>query len=86
MEAVRFLLYDRDITQVPMAQRAQAVDGRGRTALHWAAVKGNVAIIGLLLDAGASPNTRDKDGKTPLDHAAGKGHQQALELLRNITQ
>lgn len=80
--AVRFLLYDHEITQVPTTQRAKAVDNRGRTALHWAARKGNVAIIKLLLDAGASPHAHDKDHKTPLDRAARKGCEQALELLR----
>lgn len=81
-EAVRFLLYDYEITQVPTAQRAQAVDSRGRTALHWGARKGDVSIVQLLLDAGASPHAHDKDHKTPLDRAAGKGREQTLELLR----
>lgn len=42
----------------------------GRSALHLAACEKYPAVIKLLLDHGAKPNARDKDGRTPLMEAA----------------
>ncbi|MDR2742605.1 MAG: ankyrin repeat domain-containing protein [Treponema sp.] len=47
----------------------QTVDGEGRTILHLAALEGNEAAVTAILRAGATVNTRDKAGKTPLDLA-----------------
>jgi len=41
----------------------------GRTALHRAAVSGNVVVIKLLLKLGADLNHQDAAGQTPLDEA-----------------
>ncbi|XP_046984024.1 uncharacterized protein LOC124554034 [Schistocerca americana] len=59
------------------------VRGRwGRTALHWAAVRGDVEAARLLVGAGAAVDARDDDGWTPLHHAAVNGHAEvAAELL-----
>lgn len=38
-------------------------------------------IVELLLQRGASPNIQDKDGKTPLYHAAEKDHRNTVVLL-----
>lgn len=40
----------------------------GRTALHWAALKGCDECYHLLLKAGANPNTPDANGETANDH------------------
>jgi hypothetical protein len=50
-----------------------AEDGNRDTALFNAAVKGDADMVGLLLRAGANPNTRGEGGMTPLDvtHDAG---------------
>ena len=48
-----------------------AVDNRGRTALHGAALQGFDAVVAALVDRGADLNARDSDGLTPLDHARG---------------
>ncbi len=42
----------------------------GRTALHWAAMKGNSAVVTLLLDLGADKNIKDLAGFTPTDLAS----------------
>ena len=43
-----------------------AVNGRGETALHVAASKGDAGKVALLLDRGANPNIADQRGRTPL--------------------
>ena len=40
-----------------------------QTALHETALNGHIAIVGLLLSAGANSNTRNMSGKTPLNLA-----------------
>ena len=37
----------------------------GRTALHFAAIRGNAVIVQALLGIGASPSVADKQGRTP---------------------
>ena len=41
-------------------------DRYGSSLLHLAASRGNFKAVQGLLDAGANPNARDKDGWTPL--------------------
>ena len=45
---------------------AGARDDLGRTALHWAAMGGNIEIVRMLLDAGVPVDAPDKNGWTPL--------------------
>ncbi len=61
--------------------RVDARDGRGRGALHEAAVAGHAGICAALLDAGADARGRDADGRTPLLDAARAGNADALEAL-----
>ena len=55
----------------------------GFTALHEAAQIGSEKLIALLLDAGADPNSRGKDGRTPLAVARKAGHTGAAKLLQS---
>jgi ankyrin repeat protein len=57
------------------------VEGGGRTAIYWAAFKGDTEIINLLLDRGADPNIAEQDGYTPLIIAKSKGQYPAMTLL-----
>lgn len=41
----------------------------------------HVAIVKLLLDAGANPNLADKDSVTPLRHARQRGYREIAQLL-----
>jgi len=53
----------------------------GWTALHAAALHGNLPLVRLLLDAGAGPAPKNDTGKTPADLAKTKNHKQAIALL-----
>ena len=43
--------------------------------------RGHYQCIKQLIEAGADVNVQDKDGRTPLHHAAEKGHDKCLMLL-----
>ncbi|XP_057788022.1 probable protein S-acyltransferase 23 [Salvia miltiorrhiza] len=58
-----------------------APDSHGRSALHWAAVKGFADTIRLLLFRDASQGRQDKEGCTPLHWAALRGNVEACSVL-----
>lgn len=59
-----------------------AVNGVGRTPLHRATIGGQIEIIKILLENGASINERDHCGMTPLHHAVLYQHDIAtIQLL-----
>jgi uncharacterized protein len=58
-----------------------AKDGRGNTALLWAAAEGHVPIIDALLKAKANVNEKDRDGVTALSWAAARGNKDVVHLL-----
>lgn len=51
------------------------------TPLHIAAVRGDVAAIAALLDAGADIQSRGEHGYSPLHEAVEQGHIDAVRLL-----
>ena len=55
----------------------------GFTALHEAAQIGSETVVKLLLDAGANPSARAKDGRTPLSIARKGRHQAIARLLKS---
>ena len=61
--------------------RVDARDGRGRSALHEAALAGHAGIAAALLEARADADARDARGRTPLLEAAAGGHPAVLDLL-----
>ncbi|KAF2230896.1 ankyrin [Viridothelium virens] len=46
-------------------------DSGGRTALSWAAQRGDISAVKILLEHGADPNKSPPDSKTPLIYATG---------------
>jgi uncharacterized protein YegJ (DUF2314 family) len=56
-------------------------DPRGWTMLHVDSLAGNAPIVAQLLEHGANPFTRTKDGATPLDLARSLEWQRVIELL-----
>eukprot|EP01063_Lacrimia_lanifica_P000443 TRINITY_DN1021_c2_g1_i1.p1 TRINITY_DN1021_c2_g1~~TRINITY_DN1021_c2_g1_i1.p1 ORF type:complete len:708 (+),score=216.10 TRINITY_DN1021_c2_g1_i1:144-2267(+) len=72
---------------------ADARDGGGRTALHWAAMRawdagrGAADTAQVLLQYGADPDAHDRDHTTPLYQASKVGHAATVEcLLRHGTE
>ena len=57
-------------------------DYAGDTALHDAARFGHAKIVAVLLDAGADPIRKNRDGLTPLDLAEEHGKPDVIKLLR----
>ena len=55
--------------------------GGGRSALMWAAYRGDTAILKVLVDAGADVNAEGNLG-TPLSQAAWANRTEAARLLR----
>ena len=53
-------------------------DQQGRTLLHYTGSRGQIDMIELLLEKGADPNIKDKNGNTPLHWC---GHVDIVELL-----
>jgi len=54
---------------------------QSRTALHWAAIKGETGMVDLLLTHGAAVNEKDASGRTPLDLAGKYGNKDVADLL-----
>lgn len=59
-----------------------------RTPLHEAVYYGNEQdeVVHILLNAGADPNLKDSDGKTPLDYAIQQRYTRSIRLLQNHTK
>lgn len=58
-----------------------AQDQFGETALHYAAEKGHLDIVKVLVQAGTSLFKLDKSRRTPLDCAKQKNHEKIIEFL-----
>ena len=77
---------DRSMVELLFCFGAQAdtvsFPGTGNTALHYAVMKNNVEIAGLLIEHGASINQKNFVKKTPLTLALEKNRKPLIELLR----
>lgn len=60
---------------------ADKKDADGRTALSWAAARGDSTSVELLLRNGASPNTPDRIGQGPLRQSLKASDAKCLQLL-----
>ncbi|XP_043447534.1 ankyrin repeat domain-containing protein 66 [Prionailurus bengalensis] len=60
------------------------VDWNDRTPLHWAAIKGHVEVMQLLIEYGARPCLVTDVGWTPAHFAAESGHVSVLKILHAL--
>jgi ankyrin repeat protein len=61
-----------------------ATQAGGYTPLHQAAAAGLEEMTQMLLAAGANPEARCDQGKTPADYARERGHSAVLALLVHV--
>lgn len=80
LEAARYLLSQG--ANIEAAAHNQRFAGEARP-LHSAVAAQHREVIGLLLDAGADPNSRQHGGFTPLLEAAQLGNAELVDLLLN---
>lgn len=59
-----------------------AVDWRGRTALHYASERGHVECERILIDAGADPDVAEPSGKTARDLTKRRQSATTARVLR----
>jgi ankyrin repeat protein len=59
-------------------------DEQSRTALHYAAMNGNLTIVAILIKASAKLDVKDKLGNTPLHLAADRSQTEAVQLLLDV--
>ena len=59
-------------------------DEDSRTAMHYAAINGNLTIIAILIKAKAKLDAKDKLGNTPLHLAADRNQVDAAQLLLDV--
>ena len=57
------------------------VDSRGRSALSWAALRGDSKAASLLVEAGANVNTPDSEGNTPLIYSVQSKYTSCMNVL-----
>lgn len=83
-ELVRLLLDHLTMAETNPEARAailNAGDRDGCTALMWAAYFGFEQVMALLLEAGAHCDVAARGGRSPLYHAAKRGHSGCVKLL-----
>lgn len=59
-------------------------DANGNTPLHWAALRGHLSVVDVLLEHGADVNIRDRMNRTPLDLA--KLDEENRKIVKSLTR
>lgn len=53
------------------------------TTLHFAAMKGKIDVVKILLEYNADVNTKNNEGRTALHYAANNNYQELVECIRS---
>jgi len=92
-EGIRALFYGIEKNNLVYAQKVLSMNfdanvhhENGYTPLAYAAMKGSVPMIDLLLRNGADPTQLTKEGDTPVELALRMGHAEAADLLKRARQ
>lgn len=72
---------EKDKVKFCAMANANVQDQKGKTALHHAALKGDVAAVEDILNHGTRLNTRYSQGETPLIFAANYGQDDVVQIL-----
>lgn len=93
LEGVRALFYAIEKNNLVYAQKVLSMNfdpnlhhDNGYTPLAYAAMKGSVPMVELLLRNGASAAVTTKEGDTPVELALRFGHADAADLLKRARQ
>ena len=70
----------KELLQYPEIEK-DSCSSINRTPLHLAAIRGNSALVRLLISAGADKNYKDFDENTPLHHSSEYGHFECIIFL-----
>jgi ankyrin repeat protein len=89
-EGIRAMFYGIERNNVGYVQKvlemnfdANLQHENGYTPLAYAAMKGHLQMVDLLLRCGASPALATKEGDTPVELALRLGHSEVADVLRN---
>lgn len=69
------------LKQISSEQDLNLLDTSGLGLIHWAADRGNVNALQILLKHGINVDLRDSDGQTALHYAASVDHLECVKLL-----
>ncbi|MBV8890071.1 MAG: ankyrin repeat domain-containing protein [Alphaproteobacteria bacterium] len=69
---------------VGTGENPNQTDENERTALHIAAINGNLQIVAILIKAHAKLDIKDKLGNTPLHYAAERNQVETAQLLLDV--
>jgi uncharacterized protein len=93
LEAVRAMFYAIEKNTPAYAQKVLAMNfdpslhhENGYTPLAYAAAKGNLEMVDLLLRNGADPTQVTKEGDTPVELALRSGHGGIADVLKRARQ
>ena len=92
-EGIRALFYAIEKNNLVYAQKVLAMrfdtnlyHENGYTPLAYAAIKGNPAMVELLLRNGADPAMTSREGDTPVELALRMGHADVADILKKARQ
>ena len=73
---------DKLLEDIEKLESVDFLDESGRTYLHVACTSYNLEVAKLLLQKGANPNCKDKNGKLPIMSAIGRINEKNPDFLR----
>jgi len=75
---------DGNMARMDAAMSVNQRNSTSKTALHWAAAYGRLAVVKRLVESGANVNARDSNGVTPLTWAVWNGHYDIANYLESV--
>ena len=83
LDVAEMMESEKKLLEVMVAVKGTNIDIKGTPLLMWAAQRGHMGIVKLLVGQGADINVQDRDGYTALMYAAGKGH---IGIVRDLVE